>query len=101
MFLVGPNAYFPLNPFSKKQTVVANSSTEAEVVSANHALHAEGIPMLALMEQLGIFKKLSQKVGVKAKPGTPEPEDSVFTRADKEMDEIRLRGAFLRRTSTV
>jgi hypothetical protein len=63
MFLVGPNTYFPLNAFSKKQTVVANSSTE-EVVSANHAFWAEGIPMLALLEQLGIFKKLSQKAGV-------------------------------------
>jgi hypothetical protein len=56
MFLVGPNTYFPLNAFSKKQTVVANSSTAAEVVSANHAPRAEGIPMLALLEQLGIFK---------------------------------------------
>ena len=63
MFLVGPNTYFPLNASSKKQTVVANSSTE-EVVSANHAFWAEGIPMLALLEQLGIFKKLSQKAGV-------------------------------------
>ena len=45
--------------------------------------------MLALMEQLGIFKKLAQKAGVKAKPGTPEPEDPVFTRIDKEIDEIR------------
>ena len=89
MFLVGPNTYFPLNTFSKKQTVVANSSTEAEVVSANHALRAEGIPMLALMEQLGIFKKLAQKAGVKAKPGDPEPEDPVFIRIDKEIDEIR------------
>ena len=56
MFLVGPNTYFPLNAFSKKQTVVANSSTAAEVVSANHAPRAEGMPMLALLEQLGIFK---------------------------------------------
>ena len=55
----------------------------------DHALRAEGIPMLALMEQLGIFKKLAQKAGVKAKPGTPEPEDPVFTRIDKEIDEIR------------
>eukprot|EP00435_Cladocopium_sp_Y103_P028603 s1446_g7.t1 len=89
MFLVGPNTYFPLNAFSKKQTVVAHSSTEAEVVSANHAFRAEGIPMLALFEQLCIFKKLSQKAGVKSKPSTPEPEGPVFTRMDKEIDEIR------------
>ena len=89
MFLVGPNTYFPLNAFSKKQTVVANSSTEAEVVSANHALRAEGIPMLALLEQLGIFKKLSQKAGTNPKPNIPEQSDPVFTRIDKEIDEIR------------
>ena len=45
--------------------------------------------MLALLEQLGIFKKLSQKAGVKPKPNTREPEDPVFTRIDKEIDEIR------------
>ena len=89
MFLVGPNTYFPLNAFSKKQTVVANSSTEAEVVSANHALRAEGIPMLALLEQLGIFKKMSQKAGINPKPNTLEQYDPVFTRIDKEIDEIR------------
>ena len=41
MFLVGPNTYFPLNAFSKKQTVVANSPTEAEVVSAPIMLHVQ------------------------------------------------------------
>ena len=45
--------------------------------------------MLALMEQLTIFKKLSQKAGVKAKPQNTVPEDPVFTRIDKEIDEIR------------
>ena len=83
MFLVGPNTYFPLNACSKQQTVVANSSTEAEVVSANHALRAEGIPMLALLEQLGTFKKLSQKAGTNPKPNTSEQNDPVFTRIDK------------------
>ena len=89
MFLVGPNTYFPLNAFSRKQTVVGNTSTEAEVMSANHALRAEGIPMLALLEQLGIFKKMSQKAGTNPKPNTPEQDDPVFTRIDKEIDEIR------------
>ena len=89
MFLVGPNTYFQLNAFSKKQTVVAISSTEAEVVSANHALRAEGIPMLALLQQLGIFKKMSQKAGTNPKPNTPEQDDPVFTRIDREIVEIR------------
>ena len=35
--LVGPNTYFPLTAFSKKQTSTAMSSTEAEVVAANLA----------------------------------------------------------------
>ena len=32
LVLVGPNTYFPLTAFSKKQTAVAMSSTESEVV---------------------------------------------------------------------
>ena len=37
MVLVGPNIYFPVNAFSKKQTAVALSSTEAEVIAAKHS----------------------------------------------------------------
>ena len=36
--LVGPNTYFPLSAFSKKQTSAALNSTEAEVVCANVSL---------------------------------------------------------------
>ena len=87
MILVGPNTYYPLNAFSKKQTVVAVSSTEAEVVSANHAVRAEGIPLLALVEQLNIFKR-NKKAAVRNDKPTSTP-DSVFTRIDPEIDEIR------------
>ena len=45
--------------------------------------------MLALLEQFGIFKKMSQKAGTNPKPNTPEQDDPVFTRIDKEIDEIR------------
>ena len=84
--LVGPNTYYPLNAFSKKQTVVAISSTEAEVVAANHSMRAEGIPMLALFEQLNLFKKLQGKPA----RGDAKPDaDPVFTRIDPEIDEIR------------
>ena len=103
MFLVGPDTYFPLNAFSKKQTVVANSSTEAEVVSANHALRAAGIPMLALMEQLGIFKKLAQKAGVKASLAPRNPKilfSHASTKRLMKSGMATLRGAFLRQTST-
>ena len=84
--LVGPNTYYPLNAFSKKQTVVAISSTEAEVVAANHSMRAEGIPMLALFEQLNLFKKLQ---GKPARDAAKPQEDAVFTRIDPEIDEIR------------
>ena len=84
--LVGPNTYYPLNAFSKKQTVVAISSTEAEVVAANHSMRAEGIPMLALFEQLSLFKKLQ---GKPARDAAKPQEDVVFTRIDPEIDEIR------------
>ena len=84
--LVGPNTYFPLNAFSKKQTVVAISSTEAEVVAANHSMRAEGIPMLALFEQLNLFKT---KQGQQARPTAKPDDDVVFTRIDPELDEIR------------
>ena len=84
--LVGPNTYYPLNAFSKKQTVVAISSTEAEVVAANHSMRAEGIPILALFEQLNLFKKLQ---GKPARDAAKPQEDVVFTRIDPEIDEIR------------
>eukprot|EP00435_Cladocopium_sp_Y103_P056449 s2990_g19.t1 len=84
--LVGPNTYYPLNTFSKKQTVVAICSTEAAVVAANHSMRAEGIPMLALFEQLNLVKKLQGKPArVNAQPDA----DPVFTRIDPEIDEIR------------
>ena len=41
LYLVGPNTYYPLNAFSKKQTSVTMSSTESEVISANHGVRAQ------------------------------------------------------------
>ena len=84
--LVGPNTSYPLNAFSKRQTVVAISSTEAEVVAANHSMRAEGIPMLALFEQLNLFKKLQ---GKPARDTAKLDADTVFTRIDPEIDDIR------------
>ena len=52
MALVGPNTYWPINAFSKKQTATAMSSTEAEVVAANHAVRAQGLPSLSLFNYL-------------------------------------------------
>ena len=47
MVLVGPNTYFPTNAFSKKQTAITMSPTEAEVIAANHAVRTQGLPSLS------------------------------------------------------
>ena len=44
LMLIGPNTYFPLTAFSKKQTSVSMSSTEPEVVATNISLRAVGLP---------------------------------------------------------
>ena len=62
----------------RNKSVVAISSTEAEVVAANHSMRAEGIPMLALFEQLNLFKKLQ---GKPARDAAKPQEDAVFTRS--------------------
>ena len=46
LYLVGPNTYYPLNTFSKKQTSITMSSTESEVTSASHGVRAQGLPSL-------------------------------------------------------
>ena len=84
--LVGPNTYYPLNAFIKKQTVVVISSTKAEVFAANHSMRAEGIPMLALFQQLNLFKELQ---GKPARDAAKPDVDTVFTRIDPEIDDIR------------
>ena len=50
--LVGPNTYFPLTAYSKKQTSISISSTESEVVCANLALRTVGLPSSALWSVL-------------------------------------------------
>ena len=52
LVLIGPNSYFPLTAFSKKQTSVSMSSTEAEVVAANITLRAVGLPSSGLWAYL-------------------------------------------------
>merc|ERR1712151_1218423 len=53
--LVGPNTHVPLAHRSKKQTAVSHSSTESEIVSADHGLKSIGLPALDLWEV--IFQK--------------------------------------------
>ena len=88
IILVGPNTYYPLNAFSKKQSVISISSTEAEVVAANHALRAEGIPKLALFQELNLFQQGKKPAAVVCKPSADSSEE-VVARIDPEIDEIR------------
>ena len=83
MFLVGPNTYFPLNAFSKKQASITMSSTESEVVAANQGLRAEGLPCLSLWYFLW-----RGDAGRKAEPRA-EKDESIVARIDPEVDEIR------------
>ena len=52
LVLVGPNIYYPLTAFSKKQRSVSVSSTESEVVSANVSLRAVGFAFFRSMMRL-------------------------------------------------
>ena len=52
LVLAGPNTWFPLQAVSTKQTASSHSSTESELVAADHGLRREGIPMLDLLEWL-------------------------------------------------
>ena len=86
MILVGPNTYYPLISYSKKQTVTSMSSTEAEVVAANHGVRAEGLPTLALFEQLTLFK---QAPDAAARLAAMPKQEGIFTIIDPEIDEMR------------
>ena len=92
LYLVGPNTYYPLNAFSKKQTSITMSSTESEVVSANHGIRAQGLPGLSLWQFLWkeVVVSADRKVRPKSKPA---PKDEGFVaRIDPELDEIRYGG---------
>ena len=82
MILVGPNTYYPLNAYSKKQTVMSISSTEAEVVAANQGVRAEGIPTLALFEKLTLFK---QAPDAAARLAAMPKQEGIFTIAQRLM----------------
>ena len=46
--VVGPNSFFPLDWFSKRQTSTAHSTTEAELVSASKMLRESLVPLQTL-----------------------------------------------------
>ena len=71
---------------SGKQTVTSMSSTEAEVVAANHGVRAERLPTLALFEQLTLFK---QAPDAAARLAAMPKQEGIFTIIDPEIDEMR------------
>ena len=89
LYLVGPNTYYPLNAFSKKQTSIMMSSTESEVISANHGVRAQGLPSLSLWSFL--WKQVQAKpadLKVRPKP-SPKRDQDIIARIDPELDDIR------------
>ena len=87
LVLVGPNTYYPLTAFSKKQTSVSLSSTESEVVSANVSLRSVGLP------SSGLWAHLQQAGGItpsKSRSSSSKleslPRERVRTEPDKDGD---------------
>ena len=50
--LQGPNTRFPLSGSSKRQTCVSHSTPEAEIVAADVAMRAMGLPALKLLQRI-------------------------------------------------
>ena len=89
LVLVGPNTYFPLTAFSKKQTSVSMSSTESEVVSANVSLRSVGLPSSGLWLHLqkaggGVQKSLPKQPSMPG--GLPNRFVSTESCAGKKSD---------------
>ena len=90
LLLVGPNTYYPLNAFSKKQTSVTTSSTESEVVAANHGIRAQGLPSLSLWCYLWKEVQANTAGRKTRRPAElPKGTDTIVARIDPELDEIR------------
>ena len=65
--LVGPNTFYPLTAFSKKQTSTATSSTEAEVTAANLALRGRSSVKRGERERESTKSKQKRRVETRAK----------------------------------
>ena len=90
LYLVGPNTYFPLNAFSKKQTSITTSSTESEVVAANQGIRAQGLPSLSLW--IFLWREVAGRTAsyqARPKTNTNKRESDIIARIDPELDEIR------------
>ena len=52
MSLEGPNSFFPLSGKGVKQTCVSHSTPEAEIVAADEAVRASGLPFMCLWDRI-------------------------------------------------
>ena len=50
--VTGPNTCWPISGQSKKQGATSGSTTEAEIVAANHGIKSVGIPAIELLSIL-------------------------------------------------
>ena len=48
--LAGPNSFMPISAICCKQTCASHSSTESEIISLEHALRNEALPVLSLWD---------------------------------------------------
>ena len=48
--IAGPNTFAPVTAICKKQTCVSHSSTESEIVAAEHSVRTEGLQALTFWE---------------------------------------------------
>ena len=86
LYLVGPNTYYPLNAFSKKQASVTMSSTECEVISANRGVRAQGLPSLSLW--IFLWRQVEiDPANHQVRPKRPPPVkiDGVLARVDPNL----------------
>ena len=69
--LVGPRTFVPLTWLCKKQTAVAHSSTESEIIALDTCLRVEGIPALNFLDTINqILDPQNSEVDLKIGPSS-------------------------------
>jgi hypothetical protein len=71
--IAGPNTFAPITAVCKKQTCVSHSSTESEIVAAEHAVRTEGLQALAFWEEVVSLLGTNQKEVRKSKETCGQP----------------------------
>ena len=77
LMLLGPNTYYPITGQSKKQGCQSHSTSEAEIVAAEHALRTVGLPALTcgtnclVGKPFSIFTRITSRPYLPCAPGTP------------------------------